>query len=154
MIQGAQLPEVGYLFGVRPRPYPADLRAAWRISAILLAVDKSRGKRASVPQIHVLVWAMLNPEHGAELARAIRGEPGPVPPIRFDPAVARGVDRAIGFGLLRRDGKRLRVTESGQSWLDEVRGESELMEQEKSILAALGGPVSMASIDRIAGAAR
>lgn len=145
------IPDVAYHFAVRRRPYPADLRADWRITAVLLAVDKSRGKRASVPQVHVLVWAMLDAPHGASLARALSGTDGFLPPVRFDPAVSRAVDRAVGFGLLTRDGKRLVLTEPGHFWIEAVLSDPELLSEEKEILQRLGGAVSMTAVDRITG---
>ncbi len=150
----AELPDVEYQFVVRPRPYAADLRADWRISAVVLAVDKSRGKRASVPQLHVLVWAMLDSAHGSDLARALRGESSRLPPIRFDPAVVRAVDRAVGLGMLQREGKRLKLADGGAVWLEMLSSEPELMSQEKLILRELGGPVSMVAVDRLAGLAK
>lgn len=147
------LPDIQYGFTTRPRPYPADLRADWRISAVILAVDKSRGKRASVPQLHVLVWAMLDATHGSELARALEGGGGPLPPVRFDPAVAQAVDRAVGLGLLERNGRRLQLSDLGRRWLGRLTGDTELMSHEKATLDALGGPVSMVAIDRVTGLA-
>jgi hypothetical protein len=146
-----ELPDVEYRFVARPRPYPADLRADWRISAVVLAVDKSRGKRASVPQLHVLVWAMLDPEHGLHLARALHGESTRLPPIRFDPAVVRAVDLAVGLGVLVRDGKRLKLAAGGVELLELIASEPEVMSQEKLILNDLGGSVSMVAVDRLAG---
>lgn len=151
MSDSPPISDVAYHFAVRRRPYPADLRADWRITAVLLAVDRSRGKRASVPQVHVLVWALLDAAHGASLARALSGADGLLPPVRFDPAVSLAVDRAIGFGLLRRDGKRVMLSAPGHLWLEAVHSDPELLSEEKEILQMLGGAVSMAAVDRIAG---
>lgn len=149
-----ELPDIEYRFVARPRPYPADLRADWRVSALVLAVDKTRGKRASVPQLHVLVWAMLDPAHGVDLARALRGETTRLPPVRFDPAVVRAVDRAVGLGVLDRDGKRLKLASRGSALLESVTSDPELLSQEKRILQELGGPVSMVAVERLAGLAK
>jgi len=110
-------------------------------------------RRASVTQLHALVWAMLADGHGAQMAASLSGDSTEPVPIRFDPAVARAIDLAVGLGLLARDGKRIRFEPDGEVWWQSLVSDPSLMSQEKAILDNLG-TVSMVDIERAVGVGR
>ena len=43
-----------FSFRARPLPVPGDLRINWRLAVILLMLENSRAKRASLAKLHVL----------------------------------------------------------------------------------------------------
>jgi hypothetical protein len=121
---------------------PADLRATWRLPVLLLIVEKCWGGRAGWAQMHALSWMLLTGLTSDEASRILAGDIGlGEEVVGIDPAVNLAIDRAVGEGLLRPDGSRVRLTEAGVMALKKIK-QSGGFEAEQATLDALQGKVS------------
>jgi hypothetical protein len=139
------------VFTPRPAPVSARVRPAHRIAVLLEMVDKCRGGRATLLQLHALDTALADPSARRRLA----GDEQVAPTfsvVRIDPALNRAVDRAIGDDLLElRPDATVKLTDRGRSALHAVR-EAEILQGERAALAEIHGKVTQAQVRLAAGA--
>ena len=147
----AELFDVPFTFTERPRPVPGSLRPGWRIPAILLLVRKCRGARATLEQLHVLNWAIRDARGREAFLSFWRGEVEPDESlVRYEPALNRAIDLAVGVRLLIwNDAKRLVLTEQGRQLLVGIDADADLLADEKMFLAALASPISQVAIETL-----
>ncbi len=145
--------DVEFDFNDRPAPVPADLRAEWRVPLLLLIVKSCWGSRAPLHQVQALAWAAIFEENRRDFMRVFRGESDPVALlIRYDPAVIRAINLAVGLGLLAwLSSNRLTLTEEGQATLDRVLAKDGLFTDERAFLAGFGGRIPMNRINQMLG---
>src|SRR4051794_27814272 len=109
--------ETRWTFHRRPVPIPADLRPAWRIALILLALHKCcYGAKSSLQRLHVLNWAARTSRGRQTLLAAIDNQ---IPPeaviIRFEPSLNRALDFARAQLLIYAPtGDRIQLTPQGR----------------------------------------
>lgn len=137
-------------FAVRADPVSPDFRPERRIAVCLLIVEKSRAGKANWKTIHVLSWALQSPKRVEMLANIKVGNGLlDMPLVRFEPALDRALDLAVGLGFLSREGVGpFELTEIGREVLAEVR-EASVLEPEVAALAAVNGKVSNRDIERL-----
>ena len=148
-----ELLDAEFVFTNRPTPVPADIRADWRIPLLLLIVQSCRGQRASLQLLQTIAWATIFEESRADFLNAFRGETDPVALfIRYDPAVTRAINLAVGLSLLEwQGGNRLRLTEDGEGVLAKVLDAEGIFSEEREFLSELGTSIPMNRIDRMLG---
>jgi hypothetical protein len=136
---------VPFTFRRRPSPVPTDLRPIWRICLALLVLEKScRGGTASLPQLHLLNWAVRN-EDSRERFRAIRAHK--LSPrdmvVRFDPTLNRAMEYAAAEGLVERMTEaRVRITDKGRKLAREIDRTAECLVAERAFLEEIGKSVT------------
>lgn len=130
--------EVRGVFQRRARAFPADLRRSWRVPLILLLVDSCWGHSATRTQLHVLGSALLRPDVRTALTWLMAGGIPDWAPIRFDPALERAIDLAVGSELLtEQETGRLVLTESGSSIVDQIRSDETVLRSERDAIERL-----------------
>ena len=149
----AELFDTGFEFSDRPAPVPADIRADWRVPLLMLIVNSCRGRRASLQQVQALAAAAIFEESREEFLQAFGGETDPASLlIRYDPAVTRAVNLAVGLDLLAwRNRNRLGLTDRGEAMLKGILEDGGTFVEERAFLSDLGGSISMSSINRVVG---
>jgi hypothetical protein len=141
----------------RAAPVLGDLRTEWRLALLLLVLGKCHSHSATLEQLHVLNSSALF-EETADALRNLLGDESESdawnqPVIRYEPALSRAVDIAVGTGLAEwTETRRLRLSEDGKTALRQLNGNSSLLAREKRLLAKLNGRVSQAGINRALGA--
>lgn len=136
----------------RGQPVPGELRIGWRVPVLLLMVEKCWGRRASWAQMHVLSWFLLTRRTADDAQRLLSGDvPLGEEAVGIDPAVNLAIDRAVGEGLLRPAGTRVKLTPAGEAALRRVK-DSGAFEAERAALDALQGKVTEAQAKRAFGA--
>lgn len=148
-----ELLDTGFEFSDRPAPVPADIRADWRVPLLMFVVDSCRGKRASLQQVQVIAWAAIFEESREDFLKAFRGDSNPATLlIRYDPAVTRAANLAVGLDLLSwHSGNRLALTVEGKAMLAKIREYDSLLADEREFLSDLGGSVTMTVINKMLG---
>lgn len=142
--------DVPYFFTLRPVPVPPDLRVLWRISLLVLLIDKCRGGCATLEQLHVLNWAVRSERTISRAREALTGSRRPdTPVVRFDPSLSRAIAYALGEELVTEDRGndaatryRLYLTSPGRALLRTVKETRTSFVAEKKFLEALGGKLS------------
>lgn len=130
--------EVRGVFQRRARAFPADLRRSWRIPLVLLVVDSCWGHSATRTQLHVLGSALLRPDVRSSLSRLLNEGVPDWAPIRFDPALDRAIDLAVGSGLLAEQATgRFVLTEPGNSIVEQIRSEENVLRGEREAIEGL-----------------
>lgn len=137
-------------FTARADPVSPDFRPERRVAVCMLIVEKSRAGRASWKAMHVLSWALQSPKRVEMLINLKNGtELLDMPVVRFEPALDRALDLALGLGFLTRDGVGpYELTGTGREALAEVR-QAGVLEREVSALAAVTGKVSNRDVERL-----
>lgn len=137
-------------FTARADPISPDFRPERRVAVCMLIVDKSRAGKASWKAMHVLSWALQSPKRVEMLTNLKNGTNLlDMPVVRFEPALDRALDLALGLGFLTRDGLGpFELTDVGREALAEVR-EAGVLEREVAALAAVNGKVSNRDVERL-----
>lgn len=137
-------------FVSRPDPVSPDFRPERRIAVCLLIVEKSRAGKATWKAMHVLSWALQSPKRIEMLANVkVGNDLLDMPLVRFEPALDRALDLAVGLGLLARDGLGpFELTEAGRGALSEIH-EAGVLEGEVDALAVVNGKISNKDIERL-----
>lgn len=142
---------VPYSYVRRPRPVPAEGRALWRVPYVLLLVGVCRSAAASLPQLHVLNWAVRTAENAEALSAFLRGElEADEAVVRYEPALDRAIGLAGGLGLLRFDRRLWRLQEPGRELLAEIDADPDLLALERERLAPVSG-LTQAAVSRLLG---
>lgn len=147
--------DTAFVFRRRPVALPGDLRPTWRIGLLVLLLSQCcRQQRSSLTKLHVLNWAVRSAIHHAELTSLIEGRISPDQLIvRFDPALNRAIDFAIGEGLVKRvNGSRIELTELGKTFAGEISQDLKLYVTERMLIGEIKNRVSETLIDNIFGA--
>jgi hypothetical protein len=140
------------VFTPRPAPVSPRLRPARRVALLLELIDKCRGGRATLLQLHALDTAVVDPAARSRLA----GErnDGPYPVVRIDPALNSALDRAIGYGLVAlRSDALVELTQTGREWLSHIR-ESDLFEGERQAIGEIPGRLTQTAVRNATGGSR
>lgn len=106
----------------RPDPVSPRQWADLRIARCLAVLEHCHGGRATWQTLHVVDWALGQSsilDLNSFLSGAVANLDRPV--VRFDPALDRAVDRAVGLGLVTRDAQGSRISASGLAALEVVR---------------------------------
>jgi hypothetical protein len=137
-------------FTARADPISPDFRPERRVAVCMLIVDKSRAGKASWKAMHVLSWALQSPKRVEMLTNLKNGTNLlDMPVVRFEPALDRALDLALGLGFLTRDGLGpFELTVAGREALAEVQ-EAGVLEREVAALAAVNGKVSNRDVERL-----
>lgn len=147
--------DVRFSFKRRPISLPGDLRPTWRIGLLtILMTQCCRQQRSSLTRLHVLSWAIRTKENYEDMLALISGDLSPDSIIvRFDPAVNRAIDFAIGEGFMSRvGGSRIELTALGIKFAKEIFGDVNVYATEKSLASSLKQRVSETLVDSIFGA--
>ena len=153
----AAVPELdaAFIFRRRPIALPGDLRPPWRIGLLVLLLSQCcRQQRSSLTRLHVLNWAVRSEANLEDLTALIEGRLSPDQLIvRFEPALNRAIDFAIGDGLVKRvDGSRIELTELGKAFAEEISKGSEVYVTEKKLAGAIKQKASETLVDNMFGA--
>jgi hypothetical protein len=152
---------------LRPRnqPFPGQFRTVRRLALLTLLLQACRGEQASLPQLHVLNWAVRTPESRRAFLAVVRGE---VPPdeavVRFDPTLPRAIQFAVGEQIVqdrvtvqetlhvraeaRVSEYRIKLTDKGRAIAAAVE-DTDILVDERIFLETLNKKLTQAMIDDI-----
>lgn len=138
-------------FTRRPDPVPADLRGAWRFSAIPLVLSRCRANSATPEQLHLLVSALRSKSIQNQVTRGLRGETRPDDlPIRRDPSLARTISILIGNETLgQRQNGAIYLADPGVAIANLVWSDESVMLEEKAFLNRLPPSMTQKSFSKI-----
>ncbi|MEU6023089.1 hypothetical protein [Micromonospora sp. NPDC047134] len=137
-------------FTPRPDPIPGDLRLSWRLSALVLVLDRSRGKTANLEQIHFLTSAIRSEELARMAIRWFNGSKAPDDPvIRYDPAMSRTIGLAVACGLAAWKGPSVSLTGDGLELAAKIKSNQMVMQREKAFLSGLPRAISQKSVREV-----
>lgn len=130
-------------------PIRPQYRPERRIALCLLLVDKSWGGRATWKALHVLNWAVQSAAR-VDILSSLRGPDDVLdrPIVRFEPALDRALDLAVGLGLMGRRGLTFELTDDGREALRQVR-DSDAFTVEIGALNRIKGKVSGREMEQL-----
>jgi hypothetical protein len=140
-----------FTFTERPISVPGDLRIAWRLGLVILILNGCRGKKASLPKLHLLVDALKSPAMTMRLRSTLEGSsPLSQTRLRIEPALGRALDLAVGEGLLTvESGPAYRLTPKGRDAASHLIQDHAIFGSEKGFLDSSGMKVSEAFVTRV-----
>jgi hypothetical protein len=139
-----------FRFKRKPMPVAAELRPDWKMATLLLILHLSSvGGKSSLKRLYILNWAVRSAKHRDEFDQ-VRDHLSPLFhfQFRFEPALARAIDLAVGEGFVEWvGGDRLRIATKGKRWIEEIEKDESLLAVERSFLKRIGKTIteSMAS---------
>ena len=149
MTNEVTIPDVAFQFSRLPTPIPASLRPLRRVALLLLLVAKCHGSGASWKALQLLNWVVRDTRHATLLVTL--WETGDIPDrpvVRFDPALERAIDLAIGLNLVEVTSTRaIRLTTDGGAALRGIAN-TPAFENERATLSAIPGKVTRADVER------
>lgn len=130
---------VPFTFESRPEPLPGEMRPHWRIAALLILLDVSRGKKASLRKLHVLNWVIRNSQSRGRFIKYVKGELASTDVmIRVDPGLNYALDLARAEGLVEIvSGKTVSMTEKGKALVREILMQQDMLVDEKGFALAI-----------------
>ncbi|WP_135610997.1 hypothetical protein [Methanococcoides sp. AM1] len=139
----ADIPQINipFSFTRRPRPIPPDLRPDWRVTVLVLILDYSRGKKASLKKVNVINWAIRSPEN-REILHGYFIEKKPLHDIviRIEPGISRAIDFAKGHGLVVMEygnSTGIRLTPKGKQFANKIETLHDCFTTEKDFLRSI-----------------
>jgi hypothetical protein len=142
--------DLPFEFQPQPVPIPASLRPERRVSLLVMLIARSFGTRASWRMLQVMNW-LLRDERNVQLLLALRsgGDIPDRPLVRFEPALDRAIDVAMGLGFVTQKASRVfHLTESGLALAAQLNT-ADVFSREKELLQRLGGKFTQKEIDRL-----
>lgn len=148
MMEDFGFPDATFDFTRLPTPIPASLRPLRRVALVLLLVAKCHGSGASWKGLQLLNWAVRDRRNAALVNALWAGSDVPDRPVvRFEPALERAIDLAVGLGLAAVTSTHaIKLTPTGRAALGHIVG-ARVFETERNILNAMPGPVTRSDID-------
>lgn len=146
----ASMLRVPFEFSRQPDPVPAHLRPERRVPLLLLLMDKSHGAGASWKGLQLLSWLVRDIEH-VELLLTIR-ERGDIPNrpiVRFEPALDRTIDLAVGLGYLEQKSSRVfRLTALGKAAVRDLKASS-VFQKERELMSMIKGKFTQRELSQV-----
>jgi hypothetical protein len=138
-------------FRRRPTAIPGDLRIGWRVSAMVLVLDRCRAKTANLEQIHLLTWALRSAKTRELIARWFHGSQRPDDLIvRFDPSMTRTIALCVAGEVVRRNANQtITLIRPGIELASEIMNHAELLAPEKAFLSTLPNSITQRSIQAL-----
>lgn len=145
-----ELLDVPFDFSPQPDPIPAALRPERRIPLTLLLVAKSHGSGVNWKGLQVLNWAIRDSQHMDLLISLLNGSDIPDRPVvRFEPALDRTIDLAVGLGLLtQKPSRAFQLTPSGRQVVEQLE-QSNAFVSERQLLARLRRKLTQKDVSRV-----
>jgi len=140
---------IRFSFSERPGTIPPDLRPVWRIAVLLLILNSSRGKHASLKRLHVLNWAIRTPESRKQFATRMDPQaPQHGATIRFEPGLGRALVLAEAEGLIQiTRGATAQLTNRGRQIADEIEACDACLSEERQFMHEVGIHILEKDID-------
>lgn len=143
-----------FSFRERPTPVPGDLRIRWRISLILLLLNSSRGKKASLAKLYVLSDAVQSAEALRSLDAILHGQRSELTwRVRVEPALARALDLMVGDKLADwttvSDRIGVHLTTKGETAAKAVGEFEDALVEQKAALLSVGSAITETLVTRL-----
>lgn len=138
-------------FERQPAPVLPEHRPLYKIGQLLLVLHlASRGKKSSLPRIHLFNWALKRQERKAILLDA--GKKGflKVSAWGFDPAIAIAIEFALAECLITTNSTGYVLTADGISWVKTICKDPECFSSERHFLEQLGTSITETMVNQVA----
>lgn len=148
-----------FSFVHRPIPIPGDLRLSWRIPILLLMLEYSRQRKASLIKLHVLNDAIRSSSSTDRLRQILSNQlPAKFWQPRIEPAFARAIDFASGDGFVTwintTNGPGLSLLTKGKVAISKIIEMPEVLVNEKQVISDLADTVTERTAKSLLVAAR
>lgn len=142
--------EASFDYVAQPTPVPPALRPERRVPLLLLLVAKGHGSGSSWKTLQLLNWAIRDPKNIELLVTVNSSSDIPDRPIvRFEPALDRAIDIAVGLDLLEQKlSGAFKLTTSGRNLVGQITG-SQAFVRERELLEMLPGKISQRYVDDV-----
>lgn len=139
------------VFRQRNVAIPGDLRVVWRLSLLCLILQRFRGKKSALENLHTVWWAMRSDETRQLFLRWFEGDKRPDEIIvRFDPALSMTVDLALGSGLVSRTSTgAIALLPSGLALAVELWSSEDLLAEEKTFISKLPRSLTQSALKEL-----
>jgi len=135
----------------RPEPVPGDLRVAWGIALVVLILNNSRGKRASLQKLHFLAHSARTRQTRVEAQEVFARQRRPSDfVVRVEPWLNRAMAFARGAGLIDLEkGKSAKLTPRGLQVGEALYQNHTMCTEEKAFLQEVGNKATEAAVEKI-----
>lgn len=146
-------------FQRRPKAISGDMRIRWRLSILLLMLNYSRGKRASLAKLHMLNDAMRVNRSREHLDKLLNTDQDFYSwSIRIEPAFARALDFLVSEGFadwgVANDRTTAKLTEAGTLAAKALSDSQEVFVREKEYLEVVAKGLTEQLVGSVLSASR
>ena len=135
----------------RPIPVPYNYRIVYKISKIILIIGETckRGGCSTI-KLHIVSNAISSNKALKELEKFLEDNTNIVSIVRFDPALTRAVNYALGEQIIdiQANGK-LKLNEKGKKLYEEIMNDNSIMIMEKDSLKNISNKLTEEKINEI-----
>jgi hypothetical protein len=139
------------VFNRRNDAIPGDLRITWRLSVLCLVLQRFRGNKSALENLHTMWWAVRSDETRRLFLRWLDGDKRPDEIIvRFDPSLAVTVDLALGSGLVSRTSTgAIALLPTGLALAGELWSDSNVLVEEKAFISKLPRSLTQSALKEL-----
>lgn len=138
-------------FERQPAPVLPEHRPLYKIGQLLLVLHlASRGKKSSLPRIHLFNWALKRQERKALLLDAGKKGVLRVAAWGFDPAIAIAIEFALAECLITTNSTGYALTAEGINWVKNICKDPECFPSERQFLEQLGTTITETMVTQVA----
>lgn len=138
-------------FERRPAPVLPEHRPLYKIGQLLLILYlASRGRKSSLPRIHLFNWALKRKEREEILLEAGKKNTLRVPAWGFDPAIAIAINFALEEGLIQTTSTGYAITSAGTDWIKSVCKDPDCFASERRFLEQVSSSITEAMVTQVA----
>ena len=118
--------DIPFSFHEQSAPLQPQLRVIWGLSILVLILHIcSRGKRSSIPRLHLINWSIRNRENRDKLINFLETDSFPLGVlIRFEPGFSRAIEYAIADSIVEpvgsRENLRIHLLQKGTQMATEI----------------------------------
>lgn len=149
-----ELLDIPFSFSEQPAPLEPQLRVIWGMSILVLILKIcSRGRRSSIPRLHLINWSLRNNRNRERLIELLENNLSPWGgSIGYDPGFSRAIEYAIAESIVGLDENtenlRVHLSEKGRTLADEIIEIEDCLAEEKKFLREKCAPVNETFVKR------
>lgn len=124
------------VFSPRPIPIPVDYRPMYKISQIILILKICcREEKASLPKLHLFIWAMKNETNMQKVIDSVTSNfNNTVEVWGMEPSLIRALDYALQEGVCESIDGKIKLTDKGLKLYELIDKDSSILTKEITFL--------------------
>lgn len=137
-------------FTRRPTPVLPDHRPLYKIAQVLLILSESRGRKSSLPRLHLFNWALKSEQRMQMLREAVKQDRLSLPTWGFDPALAIALRFAVAEHLIAQIANGYQLEEKGRRFIEAALSDQDILQDEKAVMSEVGKGITEKMVEAVA----
>jgi len=137
-------------FNRRPTPVFPEHRPLYKIAQVLLILKDSRGRKSSLPRLHLFNWALKSEQRMQMLLDSIKQDRLSLPTWGFDPALAIALRFAVAEHLIAQVANGYQLEEKGRRFIEDAMKDRGILQAERAVMTEVGKGITEKMVEAVA----